>query len=165
MPNSKGFTLIELLITISIIAILAAIGLVVYSYAIKQGRDSKRQSDLRSIQSTLEQYNSDQFFYPSGGLPFGTAALTSSIGNPNPPSPTKTYMNSTPNDSDSTAPYMYTALKNGVTGCDNSTSNQCNSYCLYAYLEIPPSPALSLPSGCIWPIVSGKTYNFVVTPP
>lgn len=159
IKKSKGFTLIELMVTISIIAVLSAIGLVVYLNVMKQGRDSKRQSDLRSIQSALEQYFSDQFFYPAGNLPFGSS-LTNATGNPNVPlSTTRTYLNTLPNDSNST--YVYTALNNGSVGCDNTASNQCNSYCLMAKLEIPPSPAPSLPNGCTYP--SG--YNFVVTPP
>jgi len=113
MPKSRGFTLIELLITISIIAILSAIGLVAYSSVAKQGRDSKRQSDLRSIQSALEQYNSDLGSYPAA-LPAVGIPLKS-------PDNTKTYLNQMPGDSDSSRTYYY-----AVVG---------TSYCLYAQLD------------------------------
>ena len=53
--KTRGFTLIELLVTVTIIAVLSAIGLVIYHVVLEQGRDSKRQSDLRTIQSALEQ--------------------------------------------------------------------------------------------------------------
>ena len=56
LKKTTGFTLIELLITVSIIAVLSAIGLIAYSAAFRQGNDSKRHSDLRAIQSALEQY-------------------------------------------------------------------------------------------------------------
>lgn len=149
MKTKKGFTLIELLITIAIIAVLSAIGLIAYTAVLKQGRDSKRQSDLRSIQSALEQYNSDQGFYPAPSpspLTFGNP-FNNCTGNPvTPCSATKTYMNAVPADPISSTPYSYVP----------STS----SYCLYAKLENLPSPA-PVPLGCAYP----TDYNFAVTPP
>lgn len=132
----KGFTLVELLVTITIIAIFSAIGLVVYSSVLKQGRDSKRQSDLRSIQSALEQYYADQFYYPAT-LTFGSALSASG----------KTYMNTVPTGSPQ---YSYEALP-------ASCSTNCSSYCLYAQLDIP-GPAK--PATC-----TNSSYNFAVTPP
>ncbi|KKQ78268.1 hypothetical protein A3H81_03880 [Candidatus Daviesbacteria bacterium RIFCSPLOWO2_02_FULL_38_18] len=136
----KGFTLIELLIVISIISILSAIGMVAYSSVVRQGRDSKRQSDLRSIQSALEQYHNDQGFYPTGA--------EISFGGPFTP-----YMNTIPTDPTGTPQYSYTALP---SGCDNSAT-KCNGYCLYAKLENSNPGIGSCP-------VSG-TANFAVTPP
>lgn len=46
--------MIELLVVISIIGILASIGLVSFSGAQKQARDSQRKSDLKQYQSALE---------------------------------------------------------------------------------------------------------------
>ena len=43
--SKKGFTLIEIMVSIAIIAVLAAVGLVVYSTAQKAGRVSKRVQD------------------------------------------------------------------------------------------------------------------------
>ena len=158
MPKSKGFTLIELLITISIIGILSAIGLVAYSTVMKQGRDSKRQSDLRSIQSALEQYYADQFFYPSA-ITFGSD-LTSSTGNPNSVASPKTYFKTIPNDLNLTYPYVYVARNAGCNNLSTST-NKCSNYCLYAKLENSPSPVPTLPAGCTYP----AGYNFAVIPP
>ncbi len=132
----KGFTLVELLITISIIAILSAIGLVIYSSVIKQGRDSKRQSDLRSIQSALEQYNSDQFFYPTAPLPTSGNPLKS-------PDNRKTYLNQMPSDPNPSNIYYYE-----VVG---------TSYCLYAKMENPGSVK---PAAC-----TDASYNFALSPP
>lgn len=61
---AHGFTLIELLIVISIIAILAAVGMIVYSTAQKNGRISKRIQDLRSISIALEVYKAANGNYP-----------------------------------------------------------------------------------------------------
>lgn len=54
--KNKGFTLVELLITVSIIAILGVILVVNFSTAQKSGRDQRRISDLKAIQSAAEQH-------------------------------------------------------------------------------------------------------------
>lgn len=125
-----GFTLIELLITISIIAILSAIGLVIFSSVIKQGRDSKRQADLRSIQSALEQYNSDRGYYPAN-VTFGGALAGGG----------KTYMNTIPGDSDSTRTYYYAAV--GASYClyaqmDTLTNSNCSAHSPHNFAVTPP---------------------------
>jgi prepilin-type N-terminal cleavage/methylation domain-containing protein len=52
--SSKGFTLVELMVVIAILALLATVGITIYSGAQKQGRDSKRKADIDSISSALE---------------------------------------------------------------------------------------------------------------
>ena len=65
MKTSKGFTLLELLVVIGIIAILVTLGIASYSTAQKKARDAKRQSDLVSFQSAIEQcYSVNSFVYP-----------------------------------------------------------------------------------------------------
>jgi len=59
----KGFTLIELLVVITIIAVLAAVGLVSYQNAGKRSRDARRIEDLKEIQKGLEQYYSRESLY------------------------------------------------------------------------------------------------------
>ncbi len=54
--NKNGFTLVELLITVSIIAILGVILVVNFSSAQKSGRDQRRISDLKAVQSAAEQF-------------------------------------------------------------------------------------------------------------
>lgn len=61
---AKGFTLIELMVAISIVAILATVGLVQYGSAQKIARDSKRKQDLRSIATALELYRQTNGRYP-----------------------------------------------------------------------------------------------------
>lgn len=143
LMSKKGFTLIELLITISIIGILSVIGMVAYYTVLKQGRDSKRQSDLRSIQSALEQYFADQFNYPTG-ITIGSAL---SAGG-------KTYLNIIPDDPTGNPQYSYIS---SPAGCDNSAV-KCSSYCIYAKLENVSSSNLN---GCS----VNESYNFAVTPP
>lgn len=63
--NGRGFTLIELMVAIAIIAILAAVGLVVYSTAQKTARVSKRVQDLDAIKTALELFKSTTGFYPN----------------------------------------------------------------------------------------------------
>lgn len=62
--NLRGFTLVELLVVITIIAILATIGLVMYENAQKQARIAKRIEDLKAIQTALEIYYSVNKTYP-----------------------------------------------------------------------------------------------------
>lgn len=59
-----GFTLVELLITVSIIAILASVGLVTYSHSQAIGRDGKRRDDIRAIATALEAYYQKNGQYP-----------------------------------------------------------------------------------------------------
>lgn len=50
----KGFTLIELMVAISIVAILATVGLVVFSNTQIQARNSRRTQDIAAIAGALE---------------------------------------------------------------------------------------------------------------
>lgn len=145
--KTRGFTLIELLVTVSIIAVLSAIGLVVYSSVLKQGRDSKRQSDLRSIQSALEQYFADQLYYPTS-ITYGNALSGGG----------KTYLNTTPSDPTGDPQYSYAPSTSSGSACDNSsTATFCTKYCLYAKLEnSTPGTGNCTATG---------SYNFAVTPP
>lgn len=116
--RKTGFTLIELLISITIIAILAALGLSGYAQVQRSARDSRRQSDLKLIQSALEQYHSDQHYYPSG------STLPSPLINAG-----KTYLTIVPKDPKDQSAYSYVS-----SGCDSSSAN-CTSYCLSAQIE------------------------------
>lgn len=172
--HKHGFTLIELLVVIGIIAILSAIGLVVYTSVMQQGRDSKRKSDLLSLQSALEQYYNDQSFYPykqKGGLlttnglddlliDTSLGGLTNAIGNPSTPTSAKTYINTVPLDPFASNPrYKYVTIPSSAA-CDNSSANKCTNYCLYASMENPASA--SMPTACV---TDKGSYNFAVTQP
>lgn len=56
LPTSKqkGFTLVEIMVAITIIAVLAAVGIVVFGGVQKQARDSKRSQDLDALATAFE---------------------------------------------------------------------------------------------------------------
>lgn len=59
-----GFTFIEILVSVTIIAVLVAIGIGSYASINRQSRDTKRLSDLEQIRGALEQYRADNGQYP-----------------------------------------------------------------------------------------------------
>lgn len=167
MPKKSGFTLVELLVVISIIALLSVVGAIVYSTVLKQGRDSKRQSDLNAIQSALEQYYSDHLYYPpyvngtdmlceqstlNGyyiDTPIG-CSLKDTTGN-------KTYINKIPKDPlYSSQIYCY---RPQPTDCGTGSNPQCSRYNLYAVLENPPAGASTFTCRSV------STYNIELTSP
>lgn len=151
----KGFTLIELLIVVTIIAILSVIGIVSYVNFLKSARDAKRQSDLKFIQSALEQYFADQKYFPkqlNSGQTFSS------------PSGNKTYLSTVPSDP-SSGGYLYEAYKCDSTNnyCSSAKTScltdetECNRYCLYARTENLNQTASFCPT-------QGE-YSFSVTTP
>ena len=60
-----GFTLIELLVAITILSILAIIGLASFRTAQVKARDSRRKNDLEQLQRAMEMYLNDFGVYPS----------------------------------------------------------------------------------------------------
>lgn len=54
--NTSGFSLVELMVVISIIAILSAIGMVIYTNTQKTARDTKRIADINNVAKALEMY-------------------------------------------------------------------------------------------------------------
>lgn len=71
MTKQKGFTLIELLIVIAIIAVLATLALVSLTAAQQRSRDTKRVADMKSMQTALELYYSENADYPKLGAEDG----------------------------------------------------------------------------------------------
>lgn len=147
MASKSGFTLIELLITITIIAILSAIALVSYTSFMKNSRDAKRQSDLKFIQSALEQYFADQKHYPFQVIP--DRSITSGG---------RTYMTKVPSDPSGSPNYLY---EEKGTNCAELTPANCTNYCLKSHLENLSSPKTEDTLNC----PTTDTYNYVVTKP
>lgn len=123
--SSLGFTLVELLIVITIIAILMAIGFISYRQFISKAEDAQRKSDLKFIQSALEQYSADQHYYPST-ITFGQVLKS--------PDGTKTYLTAIPKDPGDVE-YSYEGRK--IDGSLCSEPKNCVNYCLYAKLNSP----------------------------
>ncbi len=63
--NNKGFTLIELLVVISIIGVLMAIIYPSFNDARKKGRDSRRQTDISLLSSSLRAFADYHGYFPS----------------------------------------------------------------------------------------------------
>lgn len=64
LNKKRGFTLIEILIVVAIIGVLASIVLVGLGPAQRQGRDARRLSDMKQMQTALELYFQKCGFYP-----------------------------------------------------------------------------------------------------
>lgn len=159
--RQKGFTLIELLVTISIIAILAVIGLAAYGVFTKSARDARRESDLKFIQSALEQYHADQKYYPVSGSLVQGQSFTSATGAKSPlPATPRIYLNNTPVDPLSTQSYLYSSYKDnaGTSECVSTDAGNCVKYCIFAKQET--KIANEFPPGC-----SSPAYNYAVTSP
>lgn len=63
--QAGGFTLVELLIVISLISILAAMGLVQYRNSVQSARESVLKTDLFRMRDAIDQYYADKGKYPS----------------------------------------------------------------------------------------------------
>jgi general secretion pathway protein G len=64
--KQSGFTLVELLIVISLISILAAMGLVQYRNAVLSAKEATLRTDLFRMRDAIDQYYADKGKYPSG---------------------------------------------------------------------------------------------------
>jgi type IV pilus assembly protein PilA len=63
--RDQGFTIVELLIVIVVIGILALLVITTYSGIQAKARNSKRQTDVQSIQTQVEAFFSENGYYPS----------------------------------------------------------------------------------------------------
>jgi len=63
--HRDGFTLVELLIVISLISILAAMGLVQYRNSVVSAREATLKTDLFRMRDAIDQYYADKTKYPS----------------------------------------------------------------------------------------------------
>jgi general secretion pathway protein G len=65
LTRDKGFTLVELLIVISLISILAAMGLVQYRNSVMSSKEAVLHTDLFRMRDAIDQYYADKGKYPS----------------------------------------------------------------------------------------------------
>jgi general secretion pathway protein G len=61
----QGFTLIELLVVISMIAILAAMGIAQYRNSVRRAQEATLKTDLFHMRDAIDQYYADKGKYPA----------------------------------------------------------------------------------------------------
>ena len=122
MPKKKknAFTLLEILVVISIIGILVTLGFAAFSTAQKKGRDARRKSDMKAVQSGLEQYHAKNNAYPT------SAEIAADV---------TIFPSGLPADPRNDGDYVYT-INWGTNG-----------FCACTLLESSPGNAIGLPSG------------------
>jgi general secretion pathway protein G len=62
--SAHGFTLIELLVVMSLLVILASIGLMTYRTSIRSGKEAVLKTDLRQMREAIDQHYVDKGKYP-----------------------------------------------------------------------------------------------------
>src|SRR5262245_29575161 len=65
LQAQAGFTLIELLIVITLIVVLAGIGLATYTTSITRAKEAVLHEDLFRLNDAIDQYNADKGHWPS----------------------------------------------------------------------------------------------------
>ena len=65
VQNSRGFTLVELLVVISMISILAAMGVVQYRNSVRRTQEATLKKDLFEMRDVIDQYYADKGKYPT----------------------------------------------------------------------------------------------------
>jgi general secretion pathway protein G len=63
--RQRGFTLIEVLIVITLIVVLAAIGLATYSTSVRRAKEATLREDLFRLNDAIDQYHADKGNYPT----------------------------------------------------------------------------------------------------
>jgi prepilin-type N-terminal cleavage/methylation domain-containing protein len=119
----KSFTLLEMLIVLGIIAVILSIISVSYSTTQKKSRDARRKTDLKNIQSALEQY------YSACGYVYPTGLATDKIMCGASPA----IMTGVPTDPRLPTPYTYTPINvdQGFTLCtDKLESESPATFCV-----------------------------------
>lgn len=99
----RGFTIVELIVTITVIAILAAIVTISYNGVQQSTRDSQRKNDVTQIKIALEKYFAANSRYPG---PSGCAANTACNATTYLASPLSPYLQNFPTDPSGSA-YEY----------------------------------------------------------
>ena len=67
LRQERGFTLIELLVVIVVIGILIGLAVPAVTSFLEQGRDTDRKADLGSLETPLEEFYTNNGYYPDVG--------------------------------------------------------------------------------------------------
>ena len=63
--TERGFTLIELIVVMSLIVMLATIGVTAYTSSLQRGREAVLKEDLFRMRDAIDQYYADKGKYPA----------------------------------------------------------------------------------------------------
>lgn len=81
MSKQKGFTLVEILLVVGVILLISVFAVIAVNAARSKQRDAVRLSNVRQIQTSLENYFTDRNTYPLGtALPLGDSAQSACLG-------------------------------------------------------------------------------------
>ncbi len=143
MRDQKGFTIVELLIVIVVIGILAALVVTTYSGIQAKARDSKRQADVKAIQTQLEAFYASNNYYPAtadiNSTTWRSTNMKSlSVDSIKDPSGTVAEFVAGVPDA-TTKQYRYAPLNASGAACTATgpTNTDCVSYTLSSWLESP----------------------------
>ena len=150
MKHKQAFSLIELMVVISIIAVLAAMGVANFAAAIKKSRDSVRKSELAELTQALMMFRADWGSYPNPDTTtvvlLTTPTTELEYEDHSTTSPTKRklvpdYIRSMPIDearaSEVGHQYTYHCMKVAPVTSSGTTYNRCVDFSVCAYLEVP----------------------------
>jgi general secretion pathway protein G len=62
--RARGFTLIETLIVVTLLVILASVGMPIYQHAVKRSQEAVLKEDLFRMRDAISQYYADKNKYP-----------------------------------------------------------------------------------------------------
>lgn len=136
--RNQGFTIVELLIVIVVIGILALLVITTYSGIQAKARNSKRSSDVATIQTQLEAFFQNSGYYPSLGnmndstwLAANMKSLdTGALIDPSNATQSKTLVDST----SPTKQYGYQVRDSSGASCE-ADATTCSQYTLTATYE------------------------------
>ncbi len=63
--SSRGFTLVEVLVVMSLIVLLAGMGLTTYQNSVRRSREAVLKEDLFRMRDAIDQYYADKNKYPA----------------------------------------------------------------------------------------------------
>jgi prepilin-type N-terminal cleavage/methylation domain-containing protein len=139
---SSGFTLVEVVIVLSILALLTTTSVLGYTHFLKNARDSRRQVDLNTVSTVLQEYRKNTGTYPDD-----LDELTSS----SPP-----YIEELPEDPKNPDPdYGYTYVKTGNTYTLSALLENGEYYVINPYgsdfmaanpQNVTPTPTVAFPT-------------------
>ena len=135
--RNQGFTIVELLIVIVVIGILALLVITTYSGIQAKARNSKRQTDVASLQTQIEAFFSQNGYYPSLTDLNTSAWLTTNMKSldqnalidPSNPTQSKTLVAAPAAKS-----YAYAVTDSSGASCE-ATDTNCAKYTLTATYE------------------------------